>query len=519
MLANNPLGYALFNTYFAPVLSKPNFTTIESIFGEGDTGVSGYVADAGSGTGSVTFTIAEDTTTEGSESLVFTLAATDSNGTNTGGLSQTITINDTSESLAADYTMNIVGVSGNPRYLQFSGEDRIRSFSSSTNTPHVFNAGDTVNYVNNSGRTLYITDTVDDISAAILDGSTYNFTIGSAGTYAIRADGNPSVNDETIYSRFVYTDTITSDTINYDVNTLMTTAGWDGTSNTDVSVTVNSGYTVYSGSAFVAAINFPTLPSFSSVTVTNSGVIMGCGGSGGDGGDGQDGGDAISIPTGPIDIEIINNSGATIAGGGGGGGGAYVTESPVAYYCGGGGGAGGGIGGGASSVAALGANGSNGGTASSGSNPTRFDADGGGGGRVIGNATTNGTDFSQNVPANQGIGTTFAGGNGGPQGGSGAYIGSKGGGGGALTMTPGDGGGSSRNASGFCQSNGVAAISGGGGNFGQSGGSGVTLNNVASSTAVNATVYANGGAAGAALSGATADTVTNNGTVYGSGLV
>jgi hypothetical protein len=45
MLANNPLGHALFNTYFAPVLSKPNFTTIESIFGENDTGVSGYVAD------------------------------------------------------------------------------------------------------------------------------------------------------------------------------------------------------------------------------------------------------------------------------------------------------------------------------------------------------------------------------------------------------------------------------------------------------------------------------------------
>jgi hypothetical protein len=42
MLANNPLGYALFNTYFAPVLSKPDFATIESIFGENDTGVSGY---------------------------------------------------------------------------------------------------------------------------------------------------------------------------------------------------------------------------------------------------------------------------------------------------------------------------------------------------------------------------------------------------------------------------------------------------------------------------------------------
>jgi hypothetical protein len=106
MLANNPLGYALFNTYFAPVLSKPNFTTIESIFGENDTGVSGYVADAGSGTGSVTFTIAEDTTTEGSESLVFTLADTDSNGDTTGGLSQTITINDTSVAPVVTYALS-----------------------------------------------------------------------------------------------------------------------------------------------------------------------------------------------------------------------------------------------------------------------------------------------------------------------------------------------------------------------------------------------------------------------------
>jgi hypothetical protein len=53
MLANNPLGYALFNTYFAPVLSKPNFATIESIFGENDTGVSGYVVDV-IATGSLT---------------------------------------------------------------------------------------------------------------------------------------------------------------------------------------------------------------------------------------------------------------------------------------------------------------------------------------------------------------------------------------------------------------------------------------------------------------------------------
>ena len=52
---NLPLGYALFNSYIAPVISKPSLATINSIFGDGNTpaqdnpalaGVSGYVVDA-----------------------------------------------------------------------------------------------------------------------------------------------------------------------------------------------------------------------------------------------------------------------------------------------------------------------------------------------------------------------------------------------------------------------------------------------------------------------------------------
>lgn len=45
VLANNPLGYALFNTYFAPVLSKPDFTVLKNIFQANDAGESGYTAD------------------------------------------------------------------------------------------------------------------------------------------------------------------------------------------------------------------------------------------------------------------------------------------------------------------------------------------------------------------------------------------------------------------------------------------------------------------------------------------
>ena len=42
---NNPLGYALFNTYIGPVLSKPNFVTLRNIFQNSDLGVSGYQPD------------------------------------------------------------------------------------------------------------------------------------------------------------------------------------------------------------------------------------------------------------------------------------------------------------------------------------------------------------------------------------------------------------------------------------------------------------------------------------------
>jgi hypothetical protein len=55
---NLPLGYALFNSYIAPVISKPSLATINGIFGDGNTpaqdnpalaGASGYVVDIASG--------------------------------------------------------------------------------------------------------------------------------------------------------------------------------------------------------------------------------------------------------------------------------------------------------------------------------------------------------------------------------------------------------------------------------------------------------------------------------------
>ena len=43
---NNPLGFALFNNYIAPVLSKPDISTLRSMFQDNDEGESGYQPDS-----------------------------------------------------------------------------------------------------------------------------------------------------------------------------------------------------------------------------------------------------------------------------------------------------------------------------------------------------------------------------------------------------------------------------------------------------------------------------------------
>ncbi|MDC0514397.1 hypothetical protein OAN99_01095 [Flavobacteriaceae bacterium] len=45
VLANNPLGYELYNTYFKPVISIPSKDTLREIFQDDDQGESGYIVD------------------------------------------------------------------------------------------------------------------------------------------------------------------------------------------------------------------------------------------------------------------------------------------------------------------------------------------------------------------------------------------------------------------------------------------------------------------------------------------
>ena len=45
VLANNPLGYELYNTYFKPIISIPSKEILREIFQDGDQGESGYIVD------------------------------------------------------------------------------------------------------------------------------------------------------------------------------------------------------------------------------------------------------------------------------------------------------------------------------------------------------------------------------------------------------------------------------------------------------------------------------------------
>jgi plastocyanin len=119
--SNNPLGYALFNSYIGDVISKPSLTTIRSIFQDGDVGdptiagSSGYVVDSpipltanftvASNTATLKLNIAPDVGTEGSEILQLAL--------DNGEATQTVTINDTSITPAATYSLSSSAASVN----------------------------------------------------------------------------------------------------------------------------------------------------------------------------------------------------------------------------------------------------------------------------------------------------------------------------------------------------------------------------------------------------------------------
>lgn len=163
-------------------------------------------------------------------------------------------------------------------------------------------------------------------------------------------------------TEYVFNDTISANTANYDIRAAAIADGWDGVLPLSANVVINSGVYVYSVSTSTPALSTNTSGSFpvgTTLKLVNGGIIIGRGGNGGNGGaanalssgveqaggsySGSAGGTAIKAQAA---IEIWNNNSVSGGGGGGAGGGAaaYSNTTHGNACCGGGGGAG--IGGG-----------------------------------------------------------------------------------------------------------------------------------------------------------------------------
>lgn len=173
---------------------------------------------------------------------------------------------------------------------------------------------------------------------------------------------------QTTYLRnFIFTTTISADTNNYNVSTAAVSAGWNGVDPLVATITINGGVVVGS-TTLGAAFTVPSLPSGSTVAITNNGYIVGRGGTGGNGVNapangtaGSPGGLALSVA---YATTITNNT--TIGGGGGGGGGGDAAEGTSG-------------GGGGGSGRATAAGGTSPGNAGS---PGTYNAGGGGGAHI-----------------------------------------------------------------------------------------------------------------------------------------
>lgn len=124
---------------------------------------------------------------------------------------------------------------------------------------------------------------------------------------------------------FVFNQTISSNTTNYNLKSAAIAAGWNQTSIMNATITINSGVYVYSTSTGTYAFDTgSTFPAGTTLALINNGGIIGCGGAGGQGGGAQGVNGSAGSSAGPAliaryAITVTNNG--TIAGGGGGGGG------------------------------------------------------------------------------------------------------------------------------------------------------------------------------------------------------
>ena len=211
ILANNPLGYALFNTHIADVISKPSLTTIRTIFQDGDTGnpalggASGYVADAAipltgnftvsSDSATLTLNIAKDGVVD-VDSLTVAL--------NNGEATQAVTVADDGvvPGFAPDYALYVTNPGGNEYTL--SGYDR-NGLVSGAQPTLAYNNGDkvivTVQGTTSSSHPFYIktaqgTGTGNQASGVDGQGTVkLEWTIGSTGTFYYQCSIHSAMNN------------------------------------------------------------------------------------------------------------------------------------------------------------------------------------------------------------------------------------------------------------------------------------------------------------------------------------
>ena len=92
--------------------------------------------------------------------------------------------------------------------------------------------------------------------------------------------------DQATPSEYVFNDTITVNTTNYDIRAAAIADGWDGVLPLSANVVINSGVYVYSSSTGTPALSSNisgTFPVGTTLTIVNNGYIWGAGGNGGQG--------------------------------------------------------------------------------------------------------------------------------------------------------------------------------------------------------------------------------------------
>ena len=105
VLANNPLGYEIYNTYFKPVISIPSKELLRTIFQDNDQGESGYVPDNAAATTTYSISVTASSNSD------YTLSGTDANGSVSG--------DDVSITISAGDTLNFnVDAANHPFYIK-----------------------------------------------------------------------------------------------------------------------------------------------------------------------------------------------------------------------------------------------------------------------------------------------------------------------------------------------------------------------------------------------------------------